>query len=118
MKKSDVIQKKIDEIHYWDAEILGFDIRYFGDEITIILEDDKKNDIVIKFISCYKVDYETDAVEREREVKTLERAQLPYFAHDIHVSDYEPNFVKIKLQLPPLFINIICKDVLIERVSH
>lgn len=55
------LQKKIDEINYWDLLVLDIQSKYFGDEVYIYIEKDEEICWKLSFTSCYKVSYETDA---------------------------------------------------------
>ena len=119
--KIDKLQQKIDDVYYWDAKVLDFNISFFGDEIIIILENDKETNFMLKFLDCYKVEYETDAVKREIDlsVKNMNRGQLAYYAHDITIQEsLIVDFIEVNLTLAPLFIKIICKDIQVEKVIH
>ena len=115
------IQKKIDNIDYCDCKIIDFQINYFGDEVKIVVEGDNKVDFIIKFLKCYKVEYETDARRRwkDMEVRSMNKSQLEYFAHDINIKDSEiEGFIEANLEIPFLFAKIICKDISIKQVEH
>lgn len=34
--------KKIEDSYYWDARVKSLDCNYFGDEVRLVFEDDKK----------------------------------------------------------------------------
>jgi len=115
------LQEEIDNMNYWDCRVLDFTISYFGDEITVVLENDNQTDFIVKFLKCYKVEYETDAKDRWRdmEVKSMNREQLGYFAHEISIKESSDNeFIKISLILPMLFAKIICKNISIIKANH
>ncbi|MDL2250822.1 hypothetical protein LJC51_09230 [Lachnospiraceae bacterium OttesenSCG-928-J05] len=115
------LQKKIDNMDYWDCKILDFQINFFGDEVRVVIEGDNKVDFIINFAMCYKVDYETDARNRWKgmEVKSMNKLQLGYFAHDISVCESEiEGFIDVKLEMPMLYAKIVCKKVSIEQAVH
>ena len=53
------IEKKIKDSYYWDARVKSLECNYFGDEVKIVFEDEKK-DITYFFSKCYKVLIEHD----------------------------------------------------------
>jgi hypothetical protein len=115
------MQKEIDNMDYWDCKVLDININYFGDEVTVVFENDKDTDFLIKFLMCYKVSYETDANNRWNHgcVCSMEKRQLGYYAHDITIekSDIE-EFIEVKLVLPMFFANIICKEISVSKIEH
>jgi hypothetical protein len=117
----DTLQKQIDNMDYWDCKILDFQTNFFGDEVKIVIEGDEEADFVIKFLLCYKVDYETDARDRWHglSVKYLNKLQLGYFAHEISLKESViAGFIEAKVIIPFIFAKIICKDISIERIKH
>jgi len=119
--KIEEMQKIIDDTDYWDCRLLDFSINYFGDEISMVIEDEEQLCYVIKFLLCYKVEYETDAKDRWKgmEVKLMNRGQLAYFVHDISLKrSMEEGFIEVNLDLAPLFTKIICKDILVTHTKY
>lgn len=47
----DEIKKEIEDSYYWDARVKALDCKYWGDEVTLVFDDDG-TDIVI---SLYRV---------------------------------------------------------------
>ena len=115
------LQKKIDSMDYWDCKILDFQINFFGDEVKVAIEGDNKKNFIIKFLMCYKVEYETDARDRWQglEVKSMNKLQLGYFAHDISIKESKvEGFVEVNLEIPFIFAKIICRDIFIEQTQY
>lgn len=114
------IQEKIDLYHYWDAWVISFSCNHFADEITLIYEDSEGN-IQYKFISCYKSIFDhAVGYQKESPVKDLSRAQMPYFLHDVEVSEIElenQKFYSCKISMPPMNIEIMCTDIEVTRLS-
>ncbi|MFT8317723.1 MAG: hypothetical protein ABF651_05540 [Sporolactobacillus sp.] len=112
--------KKIEKTEYWDMPILDVQTRYFGDEVYIYIEKTERICWRISFLSCYKVDYETDANWRNMDsVGDMRGGQLGYFGQDFSVSQNEKNsnFVDVSIDLSIMTMKIICKDILVEEVS-
>lgn len=115
------LQEEINNMDYWDCRVLDFTISYFGDEITVVLENDTQTDFIVKFLKCYKAEYETDAKNRwnNMDVKSMSKGKLGYFAHDISIKESsEDGFIEVSLVLPMLFGKIICKDISIAKANH
>lgn len=56
----ELLQEKIDTTNYWDMTILDVKTQYFGDEIDLYIEGTESYCWKISFLSCYKVNYQTD----------------------------------------------------------
>lgn len=113
------IQKKFDEINYWDLLVLDIQSQYFGDEVHIYIEKNEKYCWKISFTSCYKVNYETDANWRgDFKVKDT-GPKSGYYAQDISLSKYMENeeFIECSIDVSIMTMNIICKDVHVEELS-
>lgn len=121
MKKIDTLQKEIDKTEYWDVEILDFQIDHFGDEVNMVVYNDADTSWKISFLSCYKVNYETDATWRSIPyVRDMKKTQLGYYGQDITISESEEfkGFYSISMDLTILLVQIICKEVRVEKVSN
>lgn len=116
------MQKQINAINYWDAEVFDFRLAFFGDEVEIIIEDTVDFDYSLKFIHCYKVCYEdTDKLGRSLDVlkRDFTKRKLGYYLHDIVIEkSSNKEFVDIQLTTAPLFIQLTCKAIQIERIPH
>ncbi|WVD67343.1 hypothetical protein RHO12_06095 [Orbus sturtevantii] len=115
----DELQNKIDETKYWDLLILDLQVKYFGDEIYLFIE---KNDNVcwkISFLSCYKVNYQTDANWRGNFRVKDTGPKSGYYGQDITVKKYETdtNFIETSLDLSIMTVKITCKNILVEEVE-
>lgn len=111
----------IDQTEYWDLEILDFQIKFFGDEVNILIYNDIDTSWKISFLSCYKVDYETDANWRSiANVRNMKKSQLGYYGQDITVSENKETrgFYDVSLDLTILTANIVCKDISVKKVPN
>ncbi|WP_196595229.1 hypothetical protein [Pectinatus frisingensis] len=124
------IQEQIDNLNYWDSEVLQLGVDYFGDEVTIVFDNTK-----LLFTGCIQVHINTDPQDRKIPIKTLTRKQLPYFMQSIEVTSFqtkslavvhfggnklpEPtekfNLFKCKMLMPPLNVEIYCSSINIKR---
>lgn len=103
--------KEIENSYYWDARVKSLDCNYFGDEVKLVFEDDKK-DITYHFEECYKVKIE-HAVEctKDRASKELTCAQIPYFMQDVELRETEIGkkiYMEFKINLHPIELSIVC----------
>lgn len=115
------IQQKIDSTEYYDAEVLDFEIKYFGDEVRMVYEDDDETSWVVRFLTCLKVQYETDADWRRLPyVKEMARTQLAHFLQkmSIELSDEHPEYMEIKIDTTLLLVEIICREIAFEKVDN
>ena len=95
-------QKEIEEIDYWEMGILDLKISYFGDAVSLCLEDyhNKEKYWEIKFLVCAKVEYSNDALDiqwrKDQPVKNMTRGELHHHGPEISLQIYEenPDFVK------------------------
>ena len=107
------IEKKIKDSYYWDARVKYLECNYFGDEVKIVFEDEKK-DITYFFSKCYKVLIEHD-VEYIKEIspKHLTFAQIPYFMQNVEVKKvdmYQEEGMEFKINMYPIELLIVCKS--------
>lgn len=115
------IQEMIDSTEYWDVEILDLDIKYFGDEISMIIYNDDETSWKLTFLSCYKLQYETDSTWRNIPyVKDMRRPQMGYYGQDISVSQSEENssYIDIKMDLSIMKMEFTFKEVILEKVCN
>ncbi len=116
----ELLQNEIDNTEYWDMSILDIQTQYFGDEVYIFIENDEKTYWKISFFSCYKVSYETDSNWRTIDnVQEMRGGQLGYDGQDISLKKYEENenFTECSLDLSIMTMNIVCKDIHVEKLS-
>ncbi|PES77246.1 hypothetical protein CN505_03270 [Bacillus cereus] len=112
------IQEKIDKLYYWDAWVTKLVCDYFGDEVILIFKDGD-DDVTLQFSGCYKIDFKHSmGYVKEKSIKTFTHEQLPYFLHDIEIGEIEKEGLKLytcKIIMPPMELEIWCKDIKIER---
>ncbi|MBO0445260.1 hypothetical protein IGJ55_003128 [Enterococcus sp. AZ170] len=113
------IQKKIDEINYWDLLVLDIQSQYFGDEVYIYIEKNEEYCWKISFTSCYKVNYETDANWRGNFKVKDTGPKSGYYAQDITLNKYMENeeFIECSIDVSIMTMNIVCKDIFVEELS-
>ena len=113
------IQEIADKYHYWDAPVIQLDCDNFADEIVMAYDDEDSYKVVYNFVGCYKSVFDhAKNLDKLRPVKEMTIGQIPYFLHDIEISEtMEENteFYVCKIDMSPLDIEIWCKDIVIER---
>ena len=116
------IQEKIDATEYWDMDILDLSVKYFGDEISIIIYKDDNTSWKIEFLSCYKLQYETDVTWRgfPHYVRVMKKPQMGYFGQNIAISQNKDHddLIDVSLDLSIMTLEIICKEVKVEEVKN
>lgn len=118
----EILQNRIDSTNYWDCKVLNFSIKYFGDEVELVIDSGEQAEnglltcYAIKFLLCYKAEYKTDARDeiwrKGLDVKSMSENQLGHYAQEITVQKgLERDFVEVYLNTSLLFVTITCKDV-------
>ena len=118
-------QKELDLTNYWDAPIYNFYVSYFGDEVSLCIEDyhNKEKYWEIKFLVCAKVEYSNDALDiqwrKDQYVKNMTREELHHHGQEISLQIYEgnPDFVKCIVDIGLLQMTIVCRDIQIEHLA-
>ena len=109
-----------------DFNVVDLQIKYFGDEISIIVDCENKTYQVIKFELCQYVEYETDANWGDGEwrkdmlVKDMEKGQLGYSFQDITVktSKKYKGMYNIYINLGIFIMKVVCKKISSETISQ
>lgn len=118
MARIQELQNQIDQTQYWDAEATAFEIRYFGDEVCLHYDGDENLYWEITFLTCYRVQYETDAIWRTiPHVKDMTRPQKCYYCQriDVFPSKTEGGFIDVEMDLSIMDIQITCKDIVVTQ---
>ncbi len=121
MKAIELMQEKIDATEYWDMDILNFNIKYFGDEISMFIYNDDETSWKLTFLSCLKVQYETDATWRTIPyVKDMNSSQLGYYGQNIclYPCKEDENFINVKMDLSIMQVEFAFKEMLLEKVFN
>lgn len=112
------LQNIIDQTHYWDAEATDFQIGFFGDEVCLHYNADENLYWEITFLTCYRVQYETDATWRTIPyVKDMSRAQKGYYCQKINVSPskIEGGFIDVEMDFSIMDVQITCKEIVVTQ---
>lgn len=121
---------KLHEVYTMEPLILDFQARYLGDEASLFIETTKgfEEDTEcweIKFLQCYKVNYEIHIAWTDnskfpplrRPVKDLRGGQLyGYSGHSIDLSKIDDWLMVCKIVLSNMTIVIVCQDIEINKV--
>ena len=114
------IQDLINGFHYWDARVSNLDCKHFADEIELSY-DMGNSKIVYNFIACYKSIFDhVKNYEKVEPIKDMSIPQIPYFLQDVAIQErVEDNvrFLTCKINMFPLYLEIWCKDIIIEERS-
>ncbi|HDR8196707.1 hypothetical protein [Bacillus thuringiensis] len=112
------IQAEFEKLHYCDAWVTKLVCDYFGDEVHLTYKDENE-DVDFQFSGCYRIDFKhTMGYVKEKPIKTFTYEQLPYFLHDIEIGEVEKEGLKLytcNIIMPPMELEIWCKDIKIER---
>lgn len=128
------LQIEVDKTEYWDVSILDIQTQFYGDEVYIFIENDNKTCWKVSFVSCYKVNYKTDANWRGiATVNGMRGGQLGYYGQDISLEKYvetdesvkrsiekyggTDDFIRCSLDLSIMTMTIVCKNILVEEVK-
>ncbi len=116
------IQNAIDKYPYVDARVKKLNCEYFGDEVTLIYENNEKYDIGCYFYEFFRVVFNhVLGFDKMRPVKDMSYGQMPYFVFDIAITDSileKEKFLSCKLDLGLLELEILCKDIEFERIPY
>ena len=118
MARIQELQNQIDQTQYWDAAATAFEIRYFGDEVCLHYDGDENLYWEITFLTCYRVQYETDATWRTiPHVKDMTWPQKCYYCQriDVFPSKTEGGFIDVEMDLSIMDIQITCKDIVVTQ---
>ena len=105
------LKEKIDNSYYWDARVKALECNYFGDEVKLVYEDDKK-DITYHFEECYKVQIK-HALEcpKDKASRELTIPQIPYFMQDVELTELsldKKTYMEFNIDMHPIELKIIC----------
>ena len=114
------MQRIFDEYDYWDMSVKEMECNHFADEVRIIYDDSEGGRVCYNFTGCYKtVSDHVKGYAKDMPVKDMTPSQLPYFMQDVMINETteEDNHLWIcKIIMFPLYLEIWCKDIKIERI--
>lgn len=112
-------------IQFIDLDVIDLQIKYFGDEISIVVDCDNETYQVIKCELCHYVEYETD-VNWENgmwrngiSVKDMERSQLGYSFQNISVRTAKKHkgMYVVDVNLGIFEMRVVCKNISSEAIK-
>lgn len=117
MKKNyNEIQKQIDNLKYWDSRVTKLECNYFADEVTLVYEDEE-NIVSYEFKGCYEVLFKhIKSYDKMKPASEMTIGQLPYFMQRVEILSEiinEIEFYKCKIEMFPLTLEILCKNIII-----
>ena len=114
----DEIKKEIEDSYYWDAWVKALDCKYWGDEVTLVFDDDDA-DITYHFTECYRVEIAHDPqYPKDIPSKNLTLPQVPYFLQDVEVEEIEMDktkYLRFRINMFPINLLVMCKKFSISR---
>lgn len=110
---------KVDKMLHssYEAKMLYLSCAYFGEEVTIIFEDNDIYNNIYKMVDCYKtnishiVDY-----AKNKPYRDMEKNQIPFRLNDWNVV-IEDGLYKINLTAHPLYLEFWCKDIQLDKMK-
>lgn len=111
-----LLKKKIEDLYYWDSNIVYLSCEYFGDEVIMIYEDDEKYNVKYTFYGCYQYIINHDLKYKKlKRIKDCTPQQIAYYLQNISVEEKEKKLL-FKINAYPLDIMILCERVDIKRI--
>lgn len=115
------IKREIENSNYWDARVRELSCNYFADEVKIVYEDENDFYVIYDFYSCYQVKINhVIGYEKDMPAKEYSRGQIPYFLQSVNVElsiVENVEFYKVNINMHPIEIEILCKDINVGRAS-
>lgn len=116
---SEVIQKKIDNLYYWDMPVTKLTCDHFADQVILIYKSDEGY-VNYVFNNCYRIEFEhSTSYIKDKPMKELKFSQIPYFLQKVVISEVEidgDKFYHCNINMPPLTAEIICKYIEADAV--
>ena len=112
------LHEKLEQIYYWDARVLYLSCEYFGDEVILVHENDENHYAVYSFLECYKSDI-SHIIEYQKDIpyKKLTKPQIPFFMQEVDIKKENDLYI-FNINAFPLYLEIKCKEIKIERVKQ
>jgi len=113
------VKKKVEEFYYWDAKLIHLACEYFGDEVTLVYDEEDGNYVVYRFLECYKSDfYHLIDYPKNVPYKDLVRRQIPFSMQNVDIlvdiKDGKELYI-FNINAHPLYLEIWCKDIELSR---
>ena len=112
-------KKNIDDYLYegYESLVVYLKNEYFGEELTMICEDNLEEYIVYKFLNCYKVDISHSiGYPKDKMYKDQSMMELSCYLVNWNI-EIEEELYKIKITAHPLYLEIWCKDIKTYRIK-
>lgn len=135
MKTVEEIQKKIDELYYWDMDMIQLSCEYLVDEIKLTYLYNDKEAITYHFRGCYESSFKHClAYKKGMPAKDWTYPQNPYFMQSVEVEEFEVEdnitvtskpgprkryrYLRFKIDAYPMDIEIVCEDIEFSREKY
>lgn len=109
------IMKQVENLDYWDSQVLSVICDYFGDEVTLIYDYDYNDNVLYRFIGCVNINFH-HSYKMDKPYKDLSMGQIAMFLQEVLV-DLENDLYTFKINAHPLYLEIICKDIEINKIK-
>lgn len=110
---------KIDKMFHssYEAKMLYLSCAYFGEEVTIIFEENDICNNIFRLVNCYKsnISHKVDYA-KNRPYRDTDKNQIPFRLNDWNVV-IEDELCKINLIAHPLYLEFWCKDIQFEQMK-
>ncbi len=115
------MQRIIDEYDYWDMLVKEMECNHFADEVRIIYDDSEGGRVCYNFTGCYKTIFDhVKEYTKDMPIKDMTQSQMPYFMQDVKINETREGDNRLwicKINMFPLYLEICCKDIKIERIA-
>lgn len=111
--KAQEIQQQLESYNYMDAKVTKIDSKYFGDEVTVVFQNENK-EIEMQFLGCSKISFSTTVEDREKPLKFVEDKDLNYNIKKIEVTDCIQDktiLLNCTVDVFPLNLEICCNTI-------
>lgn len=117
--KIEDLQSKIEKLYYWDAKIVHLSVEYFGDEVTLIYDEEDGNYVIYKFLGCYKTDF-NHLIDYPKDMpyRNFMRSQIPFSMQNVDIKldiKNERELYVFNINAHPLYLEIWCSDIDVYR---
>ena len=131
MKTVEEIRKKIDELYYWDMQMVHLSCDYLVDEVTLTyLFNDDKVETTYHFKGCYESSFKHYLdYKKGGPTKDMPFTHVSYYMQSVEVEEFEVHerdgygrviqdrahdiyrYLRFKIDAHPMMIEIVCEDI-------
>lgn len=128
MKTVEEIKKTIDELYYWDMQMVHLSCEYLVDEITLTYLFNDRNEITYHFKGCYESSFKHYLdYKKGGPTKDMPLTHVSYYMQSVEVEEFEVlenkamrkrerppqkyRYLRFKIDAHPMLIEIVCEDI-------